>query len=100
MDPLLSTSNHLAVLQYRAKAEGSVSIFKIPKPIHSEASAMEWSNITIAQLAANVNTVAHFLTTELKAKGVPPRSVVSLWWTNLLVSLKNSFNSFVTGLAD
>lgn len=80
MDSPLSTSNHLAVLQYRAEVDGSAYILKIPKSNQApDAASLEWANITIAQLAADVNTVAHFLAAELKAKAIPLRSVVSLW---------------------
>ena len=71
--------NHIALLQHRAKNAGNTVLFKLPILRGSEPS-QEWNNMTVAEFAAEVDRVAGFLTTELTARGIPNRSVVTLLW--------------------
>ena len=67
--------NHLALLQHRAKTRGNTVLLKILK--RSEP-IQQWTNVTVAEFAADVDRVANFLVTELKARDIPARSVVSV----------------------
>lgn len=69
--------NHIALLQHRAKTSGNTVLLKLPVPKGSEPP-QEWKNITVADFSADVDRVANFLVTELKARAIPPRSVVTL----------------------
>lgn len=69
--------NHVALLQHRAKNSGNTVLFKWPILRGSEPS-QEWKNVTVAEFAAEVDRVAGFLLTELTARGIPNRSVVTL----------------------
>ena len=71
--------NHVALLQHRAKNSGDTVLFKWPILRGSEPS-QEWKNVTVAEFAAEVDRVAGFLLTELTARGIPNRSVVTLLW--------------------
>jgi hypothetical protein len=73
----LSGFNHVAFLQHRATLDGNSLILKLPRLRGTEPTE-EWSDITVAKLAADVDAVALFLTVQLKAS-VAPRSVVSVW---------------------
>ena len=78
MDPTLEY-NPIALLQHRAKNCGNTVLFKLPILRGSEPS-QEWNNMTVAEFAAEVDRVAGFLMTELTARGIPNRSVVTLLW--------------------
>jgi hypothetical protein len=69
--------NHIALLQHRAKNSGDTILFKLPV-LRGDESPLQWNDVTIAEFAAEVDRVASFLIAELKSRGIPPRSVVSV----------------------
>ncbi|CUA70745.1 hypothetical protein RSOLAG22IIIB_09073 [Rhizoctonia solani] len=103
--------NHIALLQHRANTSGDTILFKLPDLKDSE-SPRKWSTtITVAEFAAEVDRIAGFLAGRLSARGVPPRSVVSLLYSgrqyqDLLYAVALSRASYVpellsaNGLAD
>ncbi|KIL56732.1 hypothetical protein M378DRAFT_88879 [Amanita muscaria Koide BX008] len=72
--------NHIALLQHRAKNSGNTVLFKLPILRGSEPP-QEWNHITVAEFAAEVDRVAIFVMTELKARGIPPRSAVTVLYS-------------------
>ena len=74
--------NHIALLQHQAKNNGNTALLKLPIESGPEP-CREWTTITVAEFAAEVDRVAHFLMSELKARAIPPRSVVTLLWVAL-----------------
>jgi len=74
--------NHIALLQHQAKNCGNTVLLKLPIERGSEP-CQEWTTITVAEFAAEVDRVAHFLMSDLKARAIPPRSVVTLLWVAL-----------------
>lgn len=74
----LSALNHVAFLKHRAESAGATLILKLPKFRLAEPTE-EWTDITVAELAADVEAVAHFLAAQLRINGILPRSVVSVW---------------------
>ena len=75
--------NPIAVLQHQAKTSGNTVLFKLPV-LRQSGPPQEWTDVTVAEFAADVDRVASFLVTELKARDIPPRSVVTLMYVFLL----------------
>ncbi|KAM6491339.1 hypothetical protein JOM56_013113 [Amanita muscaria] len=73
-------TNHIALLHHRAKTSGNTVLFKLPI-LRASGPPQEWNDVTVSEFAANVDKVASFLTTELNARDVPPRSVVCLLYS-------------------
>ncbi|KIL59801.1 hypothetical protein M378DRAFT_14552 [Amanita muscaria Koide BX008] len=73
-------ANHIALLQHRAKNSGNAVLFKLPI-LRGSGPPQEWNDVTVAEFAAEVDKVASFVMTELKARGIPPRSVVSVLYS-------------------
>ncbi len=87
----LSAFNHVAFLQHRANVDGNSLILKLPRLRGTEPTE-DWSDITVAKLAADVEAVALFLTVQLKPS-VAPRSVVSVWSVFVYILCVSSLNS-------
>ncbi|KAJ7635339.1 hypothetical protein FB45DRAFT_1143545 [Roridomyces roridus] len=66
--------NQIALLHDRAQTSGGTILLKLPKP----GCAGEWTDVTVAEFAAEVDRVASVLASTLKSSGVSPGSVVGV----------------------
>ncbi|KAG5639778.1 hypothetical protein H0H81_000058 [Sphagnurus paluster] len=80
--------NHIALLQHRAKNSGDTVLLKLPI-LRGLEPCLEWNNITVAEFAADVDRVAHFLMREIQARAIPPRSVVTLLYADAKIQYQD-----------
>ena len=77
--PMALLKTHLQALEDCAAATPSLPIYKLPV-YDSEGSLRAWMPVTYSQFKSDVEHFAAHLAKTLKADGVPPRSVVCLWY--------------------
>ncbi len=70
---------HLQALEDCTAANPSLPIYKLPV-YDNEGSLQAWLPVTFSQFKSDVEHFAAYLAQRLQADGVPPRSVVGLWY--------------------
>ncbi|KAF9529511.1 acetyl-CoA synthetase-like protein [Crepidotus variabilis] len=80
--------NHVALLQHQAKHNGDTILLKLPIQRGSEP-CREWTTVTVAEFAADVDRVAIFLLAQMTARSIPPRSVVTLLYADALIQYQD-----------
>lgn len=77
MSPLRT---HLTDLETAASKYASYPAFKVPDPDPSTGQVREWVSITYEQFKTDVELFAKYWAHVLKEQGLPPRSVVGMWY--------------------
>ena len=71
---------HLTVLEQSATRFPDSPAFRVPKVDPATDTVLEWDVVTYCQFWQDVERFARHWSHTLKAGGVPPRSVVGLWY--------------------
>ena len=81
--------SHLSVLESSAKSYPTRPAFRTPV-VNKEASQIsEWATVTYAQFYQDVELYARHWISVLSTDGVPPGSVVGLWYVLHLVPVSD-----------
>lgn len=72
--------SHLSVLENSVSLYGSHSAFRVPRLDKETSKVQCWDSVTYEEFQRDVELFARHWARILKADGIPPRSVVGMWY--------------------
>lgn len=90
----MSLRTHLTVVYQAKVAYSTRAAFKVPKLVGTDSDNVEeWTTVTYAQFALDIERFARYWATVLSKDGVPPRSTVAMWYVPLTIHRRHPLTS-------
>ena len=74
--------SHLSVLESSVKLYSARPAFRLPVVNKETSQISEWATITYTQFHQDVELYARYWTSVLSAGGIPPGSIIGLWYVS------------------